>query len=52
MFEILEANSDIQCSTLQHSVNVFHEALKKGGEYYHVTEDNGITYDISYKLII
>ena len=44
MFKILEPKN-LQAQTLKHSENIFHEALEKGGKYYHVACENG-DYDI------
>ena len=49
MFIIENYNENIECKTLSHSPNVFHEALKDGEKYYHVKNDNGDDYDILYK---
>lgn len=49
MFVIEEYKKEIECKTLKHSINVFHEALNDGGRYYHVIGDGDIKYDISYK---
>ena len=43
MFEILP-RKNIEAPTLNHSQNIFHEALNDGGKYFHVAQD----YDISY----
>lgn len=48
MFSIEEYNGQIEAKQLNHSPNVFHEALKDGGKYYHVVGD-GMKYDILYK---
>ncbi|MBQ9518572.1 MAG: hypothetical protein IJR59_01600, partial [Firmicutes bacterium] len=44
MFKILETQN-VRAQTLKHSENVFHEALGKGGKYYHVACESG-DYDI------
>lgn len=49
MFVVEDFNKDIECKTLKHSFNVFHEALKDGDKYYHVSNQNGQDYDILYK---
>ncbi len=46
MFKILEP-TDKSAVTLQHSENVFHEALARGEEYYHVKCEDG-DYDLEY----
>ena len=49
MFVVEDFNKDIECKTLKHSFSVFHEALKDGDKYYHVSNQNGQDYDILYK---
>lgn len=49
MFVVENYNQDVQCKTLTHSADVFHEALKDGDRYYHVQNPNGADYDILYK---
>lgn len=49
MFTIEKYNPEKEAKTLKHSVNVFHEALADGGNYYHVSNSAG-DYDISYKM--
>lgn len=49
MFTIEEYNKDVKCKTIEHSENVFHEALEYGEKYYHVHNVAGADYDISYK---
>ncbi len=48
MFSIEEYNNEVVAKVLEHSINVFHEALSDGDKYYHVKGD-GIAYDIQYK---
>ncbi len=36
MFTVEEYNGDVVCKTIEHSTDVFHEALKDGEKYYHV----------------
>ena len=47
MFEIKEKTNE-QLDTLQHGMNLFHEALSGGKKAYHVTRENGDDYDIVY----
>ena len=47
MFEIREKTNE-QLDTLQHGMNLFHEALSGGRKAYHVTRENGDDYDIVY----
>ena len=47
MFEIREKTNE-QLDTLQHGMNLFHEALSGGKKAYHVTRENGEDYDIVY----
>ena len=47
MFEIREKTNE-QLDTLQHGMNLFHEALSGGKKAYHVTRENGDDYDIVY----
>lgn len=49
MFVIENFNKNIECKTLKHSINIFHEALKDGDKYYHVSSPDGQNYDIIYK---
>ena len=49
MFTVEEFNKDIQAKTLEHCHNIFHTALADGERYYHVHNDKGQDYDISYK---
>lgn len=48
MFSIIELDKKRECRTLEHSKNIFHEALEIGEKYYHVHNPLG-NYDISYK---
>lgn len=47
MFEIKEKSKET-LETLIHGDNVFHDALKGGKKKYHITNQNGIDYDIVY----
>ena len=47
LFEIREKTNE-QLDTLQHGMNLFHEALSGGRKAYHVTRENGDDYDIVY----
>ena len=47
MFKILE-KQNLEATTLKHDENIFHEALSKGENYYHVVTADGKFYDISY----
>ena len=47
MFEIREKSGET-LETLIHGESVFHDALKDGKKKYHVTNQNGIDYDIVY----
>ncbi|MBR1737626.1 MAG: hypothetical protein IJ736_11535 [Firmicutes bacterium] len=47
MFKILESQN-IEAEILEHSANVFHEAMKKGREHYHIKCESG---DYDLKLI-
>lgn len=47
MFEIKEKSGET-LDTLIHGESVFHDALKGGKKKYHVTNQNGIDYDIVY----
>lgn len=49
MFSIEEVNNEVKCKTLEHSANIFHEALSDGERYYHVHNPAGQDYDIQYK---
>lgn len=49
MFSVEDYNESITAKTLQHSANVFHEALADGERYYHVKNDKGPDYDLLYK---
>ena len=46
MFKILDVQN-IEAETLEHSGNIFHEAIDKGKEYYHVKCESG-DYDLVY----
>ena len=46
MFVILDTEPKAAV-TLKHSKNVFHEALKRGCDHYHIECDKG-NYDIAY----
>ena len=47
MFEILEKQNR-EAMTLKHSENIFHDALSKGENYYHVATADGNFFDIAY----
>ena len=47
MFHILE-KQNLPATTLKHGENIFHEALSKCENYFHVFTDDGKFYDIAY----
>lgn len=47
MFQILEKQNR-PATTLKHSKNIFHEALSKKENYFHVVTNDGKFYDIAY----
>lgn len=47
MFKIIP-KTDCNATTLNHNENIFHDALAKKENYYHVITKNGKDYDISF----
>ena len=47
MFQILEKQNR-PATTIQHGENIFHDALSKGENYYHVVTNDGKFFDIAY----
>ena len=49
MFTIIDYDKEREAKTLEHSSQIFHQALADGDSYYHVYHDSGPSYDILYK---